>query len=125
MVAARTLGLAVGLQSLHFAEEAAMGFHQHFPAIFGLPEMPFGAFAVFNIAWIVAWIFAVAGVRSLNTAAFFAAWFLAIGGLLNLVAHPLLALAVGGYFPGLFTSPLIGGAGIVLWRHLKRATRSG
>ena len=36
-----------------------------------------------------------------------AAWFLAIAGMFNGIAHPLLALASGGYFPGLVSSPFI------------------
>ncbi|MCP5090226.1 MAG: hypothetical protein GY949_04810, partial [Gammaproteobacteria bacterium] len=55
--------------------------------------------------------------------AYFAAWFLAIAGMLNGVAHPLLAIAAGGYFPGLITSPFIGAAGVWLWLGLRKATR--
>lgn len=122
--AAHTLALAVGLQSVHFAEETATGFHERFPALFGLPGMPLSIFVVFNLAWLGIWVASVPGLRSGRTSAFFAAWFLAIAGMLNGVAHPLLAVAVGGYFPGLVTSPFIGGASVWLWLRLRRATRA-
>lgn len=41
---------------------------------------------------------------------------------MNGVAHPLLALSVGGYFPGLYTSPLVLLLGAALCRELVRAT---
>jgi hypothetical protein len=40
----------------------------------------------------------------------------------NGVAHPLLSVATGGYFPGLFTSPVVGGIGLVLLSRLWKAT---
>jgi hypothetical protein len=56
--------------------------------------------------------------------AFFAAWFLAIAGALNGIGHPLMAVAAGGYFPGLVSSPFVGLACIWLWIRLREATRS-
>ena len=35
-------------------------------------------------------------------------WFLAIASALNGIAHPVLSMMGGGYFPGLLTSPLVG-----------------
>jgi hypothetical protein len=50
----------------------------------------------------------------------FPLWFLGIACALNGLAHPLLALRSGGYFPGLITSPLVGVAGVLLlWRTLR------
>ncbi len=121
--AARALALAVGAQSIHFAEEAATGFHERLPALLGLPGMPFSFFVVFNLTWLGIWVASVPGLRSARAAAFFAAWFLAIAGMINLIAHPLLAIAAGGYFPGLVSSPFIGGASVWLWRRLHSATR--
>lgn len=122
--AARALAIAIGVQSVHFAEEAATGFHQRFPTLFGLPELPFSFFVVFNLTWIGIWVASVPGLRSARPAAFFAAWFLAIAGMLNGIAHPLLAVAAGGYFPGLASSPLIGGVGAWLWLRLRGATQA-
>ena len=64
----------------------------------------------------------VPGVGAGRRLAFFAAWFLALAGLLNGVAHPAFAVGVGGYFPGLVTSPFIGAAGIWLWLRLRQTT---
>jgi len=49
---------------------------------------------------------------------------LAIAGAANGVAHPLMSVAVGGYFPGLATSPLIGVLGVVLLRRLLAVTQA-
>ena len=116
------LGLATAIQSAHFAEEWATGFHARFPALLGLDPMPLWFFVPFNLAWIAIWIVSVPYLRLGRKPAFFAAWFIAIGGMLNGVAHPIMAIASGGYFPGLVTSPVIGLAGLVLWRRLLRAT---
>ena len=122
LVAARALAFAIAVQSIHFAEEAATGFHERLGAVFGLPGMPFSGFVVFNVTWIVIWVAAVPGLRSGRTAAFFVAWFLAIAAMANGMAHPLLAIADGRYFPGLVSSPLIAVAGVWLWLRLSRAT---
>ncbi len=122
--AAQALALAVGVQGVHFAEETATGFHERLPALFGLPGIPLSVFVAFNLVWLGIWAASVPGLRSARTAAFFAAWFLAIAGMLNGIAHPLLAVAAGGYFPGLVTSPFIGGASFWLWLRLRRAIRS-
>ncbi len=37
LTAARSLALAVGVQSVHFAEEAATGLHERLGALLGLP----------------------------------------------------------------------------------------
>ncbi len=123
--AARALALAVAVQSIHFAEEAATGFHERFPAVFGLPTMPFSFFLVFNVTWLGIWVASVPGLRSGRAAAFFAAWFLAIAGMLNGIVHPLLAIAARGYFPGLASSPLIGAVGAFVWIRLRSATEGG
>ena len=49
LAAARVLTLAVGIQSVHFAEEAVTGFHERFPALFDLPSMPLAFFVAFNV----------------------------------------------------------------------------
>ena len=105
--AAGALVVAVLVQALHLAEEATTGFHERFPALMGLPAMSFPLFLGFNLAWLGIWCASVPGVRAGRPLAYFAAWFLAIAGVLNGVGHPAFAIAVGGYFPGLFTSPLI------------------
>jgi hypothetical protein len=54
----------------------------------------------------------------------FSVWFFAIAAIANGIAHPLLSLRVGGYFPGLLTSPILGLVGILLWSRLMAATTS-
>ena len=121
-LAARALAVAVGVQSIHFTEEAATGLHARLGPLFGLPAMPLSMFVAFNLTWIAIWVAAIPGVRSARAPALFAAWFLAIAGMVNGIAHPLLAVAAGGYFPGLISSPVIGSAGVWLWVRLRRAT---
>ena len=121
--AARALAVALAVQGLHFAEEMATGFHEALPAAFGLPAIPRSIFVIFNLTWLGIWVASVPGLRSARPAAFFAAWFLAIAGMVNAVAHPLLAIAAEGYFPGLVSSPVIGAASVWLWLRLRGATR--
>ncbi|MDJ0698438.1 MAG: HXXEE domain-containing protein [Woeseiaceae bacterium] len=116
------LGIATAIQSAHFIEEWATGFHVRFPALFGLDPMPLSVFVTFNLTWIAIWISSIPLLRVARRPAFFAAWFLAIAGMLNGLAHPLMAVASGGYFPGLITSPFIGVASLYLWRRLQGAT---
>ena len=122
--ASRALTVAVVFQGLHFLEEAATGFHSRFPALFDLGEIPRVVFIAFNVIWLGVWIASVVGVRSGLQPAFFAAWFLAIAAMFNGIAHPLLAVASGGYFPGLISAPIIGISGVWLWRRLRAATRA-
>lgn len=116
--AAMALAFATGMQALHFLEEAATGFNERFPGLLDLPAMPFSAFVAFNLFWIAFWIVSVAGLRAGKRTAFFAAWFLAIAGALNGIAHPAMAIVAGGYFPGVVTSPLAAIACIWLWSRL-------
>ena len=125
LTASYALALATGLQSIHFVEEAATGFHERFPALLGFPGMSFSFFVAFNLMWIAIWISSIPGLRSARPAAFFAAWFLAIAGMFNGIGHPLMAVAAGGYFPGLLSSPFIGLACLWAWFKLRAATRPG
>lgn len=120
--ASQVLTLTTAIQAGHFAEEWATGFHIRFPALFGLEPMPLWFFVGFNLILISVWIASVPMLRSGRQTAFFAAWFLAIAGMLNGVAHPLLAAVSGSYFPGLISSPFIGLASLFLWKQLRRAT---
>ena len=122
--ASRALAIATAIQCGHFTEEWATDFHTRFPALFGLEPMPMSFFIVFNFTWIAIWIASVPLLRAARRPAFFAAWFLAIAGILNGVAHPLMAVASGGYFPGLISSPFIGLASIYLWKKIDGATLS-
>ncbi len=120
--AARLLLAGTALQAMHFAEEYATGFQVRFPALRGLPPWSDGFFVSFNVAWLAIWTVAAIGLRRGVRAAFFPAWFFALAGIGNGIMHPACSLAVRGYFPGLFTSPLVGGAGVLLCRRLWAAT---
>ena len=102
LAASRALAIAVVIQGIHFSEEAATGFHERLGPVFNLPAMSFTLFVGFNAIWLGIWVASVPGLKSARVVAFFAAWFLAIAGMMNGIAHPLLAVAEGGYFPGLF-----------------------
>lgn len=110
--------LGVLVHGGHFAEEAATGFHRQFPAMLGLTEWPLEFFLIFNLIWMAIWLACLPAMRRSPRLAAFPIWFLAIASTANGVVHPLLALLVGGYFPGLWTSPLAGLAGLGLLRQL-------
>jgi hypothetical protein len=93
-----------------------------FPALLGLPAMSFGLFVTFNFAWLAIWLASVPAIGAGRPVAFFAAWFLAIAGVLNGIGHPAFAFAEGGYFPGLLTSPFIAAAAAWLAVRLGAAT---
>jgi len=119
--AAVTLAAAACIQAIHFTEEALTDFPGRLGALLGIPAMPMSFFVAFNLVWLTIWAASIPGLLSARPWAFFAAWFLAIAGVINGVAHPGLAIASGTYFPGLLTSPFIGVAGIWLARKLKDA----
>jgi len=121
--ASSALMIATAVQSAHFCEEWVTGFHIRFPALFDLPAMPLSFFVGFNLAWIAIWIACIPALRGSNRFAFFAAWFLALAGVLNAVAHPVMAIADNGYFPGLISSPFIGLTGLWLCLKLQDAVR--
>jgi hypothetical protein len=121
-MAARALAAAATVQGLHFLEETATGFRTQLGGAFGLPPMPLAFFLTFNLAWLAFWFASVPAIRRGHMLGFFAAWFLAIAGILNGVLHPVLAVDAGGYFPGLISSPAIAAASVWLWIQLRRAT---
>lgn len=105
--------LALGLvcQVLHVAEEFGTRFYERLPIALGLAPWPASFFVILNLSWLAIWGWAVFGMRAGYRPAFFPAWFFAIAAMVNGVAHPLLAIRSGGYFPGLVTSPLLGVVG--------------
>jgi Protein of unknown function with HXXEE motif len=113
---------ALAIQALHFAEEFATGFHRRFFPMLGQAPWPDWLFVAFNSAWIACWAAAISaavlGRWSFAVAALF--WFLGLAAIANGIAHPLLAIVAGGYFPGLATSPVLGLAGVFVVRRLLR-----
>lgn len=113
--------LALAVQSLHVAEEFLAGFHLRVPALLGLEPWSGGFFVAFNLIWLAIWALAIGAFASgrAGLAAAAALWFLALAGVGNALWHSLLALAAGGYFPGLASALPAGAAGIFLARRLR------
>ena len=109
---------AILLQLGHFIEETLFQFYVRFPEYLGLAPWSRRFFLAFNLSWLAAWILAVVGIHAFWRISMFALWFLAIASMANGIVHPLLAFAIGGYFPGLWTSPFVGILGVVLFRAL-------
>ena len=113
---------AMAVQGVHFAEEWAAEFHLRYPALLGLHPWSIELWAGFNLAWLAIWCLALVGLLRCWRPALFPVWFLALACLVNCVAHPLLALAAGGYFPGLWSAPVCGLVGVPLFLLLNRFT---
>ena len=111
-------GIGIFFQFLHSLEEYFTGFYIHWPQFLDLTPWSPHFFASFNLIWIAVWSLSIFGIRHNYRSAYFALWFFVVGMILNLIAHPLLALAVQEYFPGLITSPLVGITGLLLLRML-------
>ena len=122
----RTYLVGIALQCLHFIEEFVAGFQLSAPQFLGLVSWSDEFFVILNLTWIALWVVSAVGLRANLRIAFFPAWFFAVAMIGNVLWHPLLSLATGGYFPGLFTSPFVGGIGVVLFARLWTLTgRSG
>ena len=122
---ARLGALPIAVQSLHFLEEWKTGFHIRFPELLGLHPWSEALFVGFNLTWIGIFMVSLPGIRTGVRAALFPLWFLGVASVVNCVAHPLLAVAAGGYFPGLWTSPLCGVAGVLVLRAMLEFTHGG
>jgi hypothetical protein len=119
----RIAAVAVAAHGIHFIEEWRAAFGVRFPELLGLTPWPGSFLVAFNVFWIVVWIAAIVLLRVPSRVVLFPIWFLAIASAVNGVAHPLLSLAVGGYFPGLWSSPVVGVVGIALLLALGALTR--
>ncbi len=114
--------LATVLQVGHFLEEAGMGLNRRFPEFFGLPPVSMESFVTINVVALAIWVISVFALAQGASLALFPLWFLGVACVANAVLHPALSLATGGYFPGLFTSPIVGGIGVLLLRRLVSVT---
>jgi hypothetical protein len=108
----------IACQTAHFAEEWSTGFVVRFPALFGLAPLSDTYFLGVNLTFIAVWVIAAAALWRDRPLGMFSLWFLGLASVLNLVFHPAISLAVGGYFPGLYTCFPVGIAGIVLIQKL-------
>ena len=98
--------IALAIQLLHFTEEYIYGFQSRVVEIMpGIPPFDVNVFVAFNM--IAYCLFLLAGLGMYRGMKFpmIIVWFFVFGGVIgNAIWHPLLALRVGGYFPGLYTS---------------------
>jgi hypothetical protein len=78
-------------------------------------------FAIANAALIGFGLWCYARIRRGLPGARGLAWFWAVTEILNSLAHGALALAAGGYFPGIATAPLLLAAGLLLISGLRSA----
>ena len=105
-------------QTLHFTEEFLRRFYVRFPEVLGLAPWPATFFVVFNLVWLVVWSCAAIAITRFPLPSAIALWFLAIASVANGVVHPILSAVVRGYFPGLWSSVLMGILGVALIRRL-------
>lgn len=118
--------LLVVLQAVHASEEYATRLYEWgFPAMVSslvYPPQPRLGFAVVNAGFIVfgLWCY-LARVRPRHPTAIGWVSIWVIVELINGLLHPLLALSRGGYFPGVFTAPLLLAVAIFLANRLSRA----
>lgn len=98
--------LALAIQFLHFTEEYVYGFHLRVGELMdGVPPFNVDVFVAFNMIAYSVFLLGGLGMYKGMKWAMIVVWFFTIAGVLgNAVLHPLLAIRVGGYFPGLFTS---------------------
>ena len=112
-----TIIATLAAQVLHFAEELGTQFYVRFPVELGLQPWSKRFFVVFNVVWLAVWVASLLAVRARLVPALVPLWFLGLAMALNGVAHPVLALRAGGYFPGLATTPIVAlGGGILLYQ---------
>src|SRR2546423_14508295 len=114
--------IGIAFQCLHFTEEYVTRFYVRAPEFLGFVAWPSEFFVIFNLTWIALWLLGAVGVKCEMRIAYFPLWFFAVGMVGNAVWHPLLCLATGGYFPGLFTSPLAGIIRVILLSRLWNLT---
>ena len=112
----------IACQCLHFLEEMLTGFHHRFPAFLGLAPWSIDFFVTLNVTFIALFVIAAIGIQKQIRAAYFLVWFLILAGIVNIIAHPLLSIATQGYFPGLFTAPIVGLIGFALAARLWKLT---
>lgn len=111
--------VALAIQFLHFTEEYVYGFHLRVTEIMvGMPPFDANVFVAFNM--IAYCLFLLGGLGMYKGMKFpmIIVWFFVIAILGNAIWHPLLAVRVGGYFPGLYTSFAYWIVGPILLRRL-------
>jgi hypothetical protein len=121
----KLFAIGVAAQCLHLLEEYLTGFYVRWPEFIGFARWTQEFFITFNLCWIAIWVASAAGVLTGLRIAYVPVWFFTLGMIGNAIWHPLLALATGAYFPGLWTSPIGGLIGLLLIYRLVRSTTVG
>ena len=112
---------AVVIQSVHLVEEYRTGFFRVFPGVVGSAEWSAEQFLWFNAVCLMGFALAGIGIARGFRPAYVVALFLALGGGIgNGAGHLALAIRARGYFPGLYTAPLVLLAGTLLATRLFR-----
>ncbi|MEK6279814.1 MAG: HXXEE domain-containing protein [Acidobacteriota bacterium] len=118
--------LALAIQFLHFTEEYVYGFHYRVSELMeGIPPFNANTFVAFNMIAYCLFLLAGLGIYKGVKWAMVVVWFFTFTVLGNAVWHSLLAIRVGGYFPGLFTSFAYWIVGPILFMRLWEASESG
>lgn len=81
------------------------------------------SFVSVHLVALVVWVLSVPALLARVSVALFPLWFLAVASVSNALLHTALAIATGGYFPGVLTAPVVGVAGLLLLRGLARITQ--
>jgi hypothetical protein len=117
--------VAVAIQCVHLLEEYRTGFYRIFPSAMGSEAWSARRFLAFNLVWLAVFVVAGVGLQRVWRPAYLIALFLAIGGGIgNGLGHIMLAIRVGGYFPGVYTAPLALLSGAFLAFQLFRPARA-
>lgn len=116
--------LALGIQFIHFTEEYLTDFTIAVPGLLGEPAYPTDYWIVFNM--VAYTVFILGGIilfKSIKSLMIIPLFFITVGVLINAVGHILLALYVGGYFPGLYTALIYIIIGPVLIKRVFQTTK--
>lgn len=117
--------LALAIQFLHFTEEYVYGFHLRVGELIkGMPPFTDNTFVAFNMIAYCLFLLAGLGMCKGMKWTMIVVWFFTCAVTLgNAVLHPLLALRVGGYYPGLFTSFAYWIVGPILFMRLREVRK--
>ena len=123
----RAFLLLIAAQTAHSIEEYWFRLYDLFAPARAVSDAlgihrPIG-FAITNAALIGFGLWCYARIRRALPGSRGLAWFWAVSEILNSLAHGALALAAGGYFPGIATAPLLLGSGLFLISSLRSEGR--
>jgi len=117
--------LALGIQFIHFTEEYLTDFTSEIPKLFDQEPYPMDYWIVFNM--IAYFVFILGGIILFKRKKEFMIiplFFILVGVVFNSIAHILLSIYAGGYFPGLYTAIIYAVLGPVLMKKIFDETRT-